>query len=79
MSWISLDKAKGLESKFDYVKVEQSKTGIPYVEVPKEKLIQFLKFIKEDPNYSFKMFIDWTVIDHGQKENPRFQGVLILF
>jgi len=79
MSWISLDKAKGLETKFDYITVQQSKTGYTYLEVPKEKLIPFLKFLKEDPDYSFKMFIDWTVIDHGEKEDPRFQGILILY
>jgi len=77
MSWISEDKLKKLQAKFDYVKIVDNPQA-SVIEVPKENLIEFLKFLKEDPEYQFKMFIDWTVIDHGKKADPRFQGVLIL-
>ncbi len=78
MSWIKLEKANKLKDKFDFVEVKDS-NGYVSVEVPKEKLINFLEFLKSDPDFAFKMFIDWTIIDHGPKENPRFQGVLILY
>ena len=78
MAWISLEKAKKLEERFGYPKVSEGK-GVVWVEVPKDKFIEFLSFLKEDPEYQFKMFIDLTIIDHGEKENPRFQGVVILF
>ena len=78
MAWISLEKAKKLEERFGYPKVSEGK-GVLSVEVPKDKFIEFLTFLKEDPEYQFKMFIDLTIIDHGEKENPRFQGVVILF
>jgi len=78
MAWISLEKAKTLEERFGYPKVSEGK-GVVSVEVPKDKFIEFLTFLKEDPEYQFKMFIDLTIIDHGEKENPRFQGVVILF
>jgi NADH-quinone oxidoreductase subunit C/D len=78
MAWISLEKAKKLEERFGYPKVSEGK-GVVSVEVPKDKFIEFLTFLKEDPEYQFKMFIDLTIIDHGEKENPRFQGVVILF
>jgi NADH-quinone oxidoreductase subunit C/D len=78
MAWISLEKAKKLEERFGYPKVLEGK-GVVSVEVPKDKFIEFITFLKEDPEYQFKMFIDLTIIDHGEKENPRFQGVVILF
>ena len=78
MSWITFDKAKKLEEKFPYAKVNDT-NGYVSVEVPKENLIEFLKFLKEDPEYQFKMFIDLTIIDHDVKSDPRFQGVIILF
>jgi NADH:ubiquinone oxidoreductase 27 kD subunit len=78
MAWISLEKAKKLEKRFGYPKVSEGK-GVVSVEVPKDKFIEFLTFLKEDPEYQFKMFIDLTIIDHGEKEEPRFQGVVILF
>jgi len=78
MAWISLEKAKTLEEIFGYPKVSEGK-GVVSVEVPKDKFIEFLTFLKEDPEYQFKMFIDLTIIDHGEKENSRFQGVVILF
>ncbi|MDQ7055483.1 MAG: NADH-quinone oxidoreductase subunit D [Persephonella sp.] len=79
MSWITLDKIKKLQERFDFVQINESDKGFHSVEVPKENFKEFLKFLKEDPDYRFKMFIDWTIIDHGQKADPRFQGVLILF
>jgi NADH-quinone oxidoreductase subunit C/D len=78
MAWISLEKAKKLEERFGYPKVSEGK-GVVSVEVPKDKFIEFLTFLKEDLEYQFKMFIDLTIIDHGEKENPRFQGVVFLF
>ena len=77
MPWISEEKLKKLQEKFNFVKILDNPQA-PVIEVPKENLIDFLKFLKEDPEYQFKMFIDWTVIDHGKKADPRFQGVLIL-
>ncbi|WP_456465834.1 NADH-quinone oxidoreductase subunit D [Persephonella sp.] len=79
MSWITLDKISKLKEKFDFVQINENEKGFHSVELPKENLKQFLKFLKDDPDYSFKMFIDWTIIDHGAKADPRFQGVLILF
>ncbi len=78
MSWISLEKAEKLKQRFGYVTVNEN-NGYVTVEVPKENLIEFLKFLKEDPEYQFKMFIDLTIIDHDVKSDPRFQGVVILF
>jgi NADH-quinone oxidoreductase subunit C/D len=78
MAWISLERAKTLEERFGYPKVSEGK-GVVSIEVPKDKFIEFLTFLKEDPEYQFKMFIDLTIIDHGEKEEPRFQGVVILF
>lgn len=79
MSWISVEKAKKLEERFGYPKVSQDKSGVVSVEVPKDKFIEFLKFLKENKEYDFRMFLDLTIIDHGEKEDPRFQGVVILF
>ncbi|WP_293445935.1 NADH-quinone oxidoreductase subunit D [Persephonella sp.] len=79
MSWITLDKISKLKEKFDFIQINENEKGFHSVELPKENLKQFLRFLKDDPDYSFKMFIDWTIIDHGAKADPRFQGVLILF
>jgi len=75
MSWISLDKAKKLEEQFTYVKVGNNNEYV-YIEVPKKNLIEFLTFLKESPDYQFKMFIDLTIVDHDVKSDPRFHIIL---
>ena len=76
MTWIALDKANKINSVFD-VKVGSYKDNV-WVEVDKGDLINLLKFLKEDPDFSFKMFIDFTIVDYPY-HNPRFQGVYILY
>ncbi|NPA52855.1 MAG: NADH-quinone oxidoreductase subunit D [Aquificae bacterium] len=78
MSWISVEKAEKLKQKFENLTIEEN-NGYLTVETPKENLINLLKTLKEDPEYQFKMFIDFTIIDHDTKSNPRFQGVYILY
>lgn len=76
MTWITLDKAEKINSFFN-VKIESYKDNV-WVEVEKDNLINLLKFLKEDPDFSFKMFIDFTVVDYLY-HNPRFQAVYILY
>lgn len=76
MTWITLDKAERINSVFD-VKIGSYKDNV-WVEVEKDNLINLLKFLKEDPDFSFKMFIDFTVVDYPY-HNPRFQAVYILY
>ena len=76
MTWITLDKAKRINSVFN-VKIGSYKDNV-WVEVEKDNLINLLRFLKEDPDFSFKMFIDFTVVDYPY-HNPRFQAVYILY
>jgi len=76
LTWITLDKAKRINSVFN-VKIESYK-DIVWVEIEKDNLIDLLKFLKEEPDFSFKMFIDFTVVDYPY-HNPRFQAVYILY
>jgi len=76
LTWITLDKAEKINSFFN-VKIESYKDNV-WVEVEKDNLINLLKFLKEDPDFSFKMFIDFTVVDYLY-HNPRFQAVYILY
>lgn len=76
MTWITLDKAKRINSVFN-VKIGNYKDNV-WVEVEKDNLINLLRFLKEDPDFSFKMFIDFTVVDYPY-HNPRFQAVYILY
>lgn len=76
MTWITLDKAKRINSVFN-VKIGNYKDNV-WVEIEKDNLINLLKFLKDDPDFSFKMFIDFTVVDYPY-HNPRFQAVYILY
>jgi len=76
LTWITLDKAKRINSVFN-VKIGNYKDNV-WVEVEKDNLINLLRFLKEDPDFSFKMFIDFTVVDYPY-HNPRFQAVYILY
>jgi len=76
LTWITLDKAKRINSVFN-VKIGSYKDNV-WVEIEKDNLINLLRFLKEDPDFSFKMFIDFTVVDYPY-HNPRFQAVYILY
>ncbi|EEP59929.1 NADH dehydrogenase (quinone) subunit D [Sulfurihydrogenibium yellowstonense] len=76
MTWITLDKAKRINSVFN-VKIGSYKDNV-WVEIEKDNLINLLRFLKEDPDFSFKMFIDFTVVDYPY-HSPRFQAVYILY
>mgnify|MGYP001061011676 CR=1 FL=1 len=76
MAWINLEKAHRINSAYT-VKVGNYKDNV-WVEVEKDNLIGLLKFLKEDPNFSFKMFIDFTIVDYPH-HNPRYQAVYILY
>jgi NADH-quinone oxidoreductase subunit C/D len=76
LTWITLDKAKRINSVFN-VKIGNYKDNV-WVEIEKDNLINLLKFLKDDPDFSFKMFIDFTVVDYPY-HNPRFQAVYILY
>jgi len=76
LTWITLDKAKRINSVFN-VKIGSYKDNV-WVEIEKDNLINLLRFLKEDPDFSFKMFIDFTVVDYPY-HSPRFQAVYILY
>lgn len=75
--WIDLEKVEALKSAFPSLKAYTYKDVVS-VEVDYSSLKDFLKFIKDSPDYSFKMFIDFTVVDH-YPAYPRFEAVYILF
>ncbi len=77
MIWLKLDKVGGLKSVFPNLIIENYK-DIVSVEINKKNLIDFLKYLKDNPDYSFKMFIDFTVVDYPL-HNPRFQAIYILY
>lgn len=77
MNWINPQKVDNLKSTFPSLKILKSENSVS-VEIEKEKLVDFLNYIKQDPEYSFKMFIDFTVVDYPFHK-PRFQGVYILY
>ena len=77
MIWINPQKVDNLKSTFPSIKIFKDENSVS-VEIEKERLIELLKFIKEEPEYSFKMFIDFTVVDYPFHK-PRFQGVYILY
>lgn len=77
MIWINPQKVDNLKSTFPSLKILKSENSVS-VEIEKEKLVDFLNYIKQDPEYSFKMFIDFTVVDYPFHK-PRFQGVYILY
>lgn len=75
--WIDQGKVDALKSAFPYLKVYKYKDVVS-VEIDSKHLKDFLTFLKEDPAYSFRMFIDFTVVDHYPSA-PRFEAVYILF
>ncbi|MCX7761073.1 MAG: NADH dehydrogenase (quinone) subunit D [Hydrogenothermaceae bacterium] len=75
--WIEKQKVEELKKLFSSVEVYEYR-DVVWVEVDTQYIKNFLKFLKEDPNYSFKMFVDFTVVDHPL-HNPRFQAVYILY
>lgn len=75
--WIDLQKVEALKQAFPSLKV-YSYGDVVSVEIEKNQIKDILKFLKEDPNFSFKMFIDFTVVDH-YPANPRFEAVYILY
>ncbi len=77
MPWIKREKAEKLKDKFPSIKIYQYQDNI-FVEIEKEYLKDFLKYLRDNPDYSFKMFIDFTCVDYPLHK-PRFQGVYILF
>ncbi|WP_297887256.1 NADH dehydrogenase (quinone) subunit D [Sulfurihydrogenibium sp.] len=77
MLWINLQKAESLRSAFPTLKIKEYKNATT-VEIEKEKILDLLKYLKENSEYSFKMFIDFTVVDYPL-HNPRFQAVYILY
>ncbi|WP_028950872.1 NADH dehydrogenase (quinone) subunit D [Sulfurihydrogenibium subterraneum] len=77
MIWINPQKVDNLKSTFPSIKIFKDENSVS-VEIEKERLIDLLKFLKEEPEYSFKMFIDFTVVDYPFHK-PRFQGVYILY
>ncbi|MCX7738875.1 MAG: NADH dehydrogenase (quinone) subunit D [Hydrogenothermaceae bacterium] len=75
--WIDQGKVDALKYTFPYLKVYKYKDVVS-VEIDTKHLKDFLTFLKEDPAYSFRMFIDFTVVDH-YPSTPRFEAVYILF
>lgn len=75
--WINREKIENLAKVYPSLKAFEYKDVI-WVEVESKAFKDFLKFLKEDPSYSFKMFIDFTIVDYPLHD-PRFQGVYILY
>ncbi len=77
MLWINTQKADSLKSVFNTLKITHHKNATT-LEIEKDSILNLLKYLKENPEFSFKMFIDFTVVDYPL-HNPRFQGVYILY
>ncbi len=77
MTWLKLEKAERLKYVFPSLLIENYKDVVS-VEINKENLLDFLKYLKDNSDYSFKMFIDFTIVDYPLHD-PRFQGVYILY
>jgi NADH-quinone oxidoreductase subunit C/D len=75
--WINTQKADSLKSVFPNLKITHHKNATT-LEIEKDSILNLLKYLKENPEFSFKMFIDFTVVDYPL-HNPRFQGVYILY
>lgn len=75
--WIDLQKVEALKSAFPSLKAYTYK-DIVSVEVEVSSVKQLLIYLKDSPEYSFKMFIDFTIVDHYPAV-PRFEAVYILY
>jgi len=75
--WIDKNKLEIVKKSFPDVKVEEYENAV-FIHVKKDKLIDFLKFLKEAEELQFKMFIDFTCVDYPF-HTPRFLGVYFLF
>lgn len=76
---------KDLAKQSEYIKENFQATESHYIDrdnliiyVKKDNIINFLKFIKEDKNLSFKQLIDLFGADLLGKRNPRFEVIYIL-
>ncbi len=76
MPWTK-EKLEKLTDHFPDVKIK-FENDIYFFEIKKDNLIQFLTFLKETPDFEYKMFIDMSCIDYPL-HRPRFQAVYILY
>ncbi len=77
MPWIKREKAEKIKEHYPSIKIHQYKDNI-FIEIEKKQLKELLKFLRDSPDYLFRMFIDLTCVDYPLHK-PRFQGVYILY
>lgn len=75
MPWMNLATRERIKTVFKDLHIQADEKGVR-LEVPKSKLLDFLKHLKEREGY--RHFIDFTCIDFPEHPH-RFQGVYILY
>ncbi len=75
MPWARGEEFTQLKERFEGLEIEEKPT-LTALHVPKARLIELLKALKEERGY--KLFIDHSVVDFPDKK-PRFQAFYILY
>ncbi|MCS7277289.1 MAG: NADH-quinone oxidoreductase subunit D [Aquificaceae bacterium] len=75
MPWAKGEEFLELKQRFEGLEIEEKPT-ITALHIPKGKLIELLKTLKEEKGY--KLFIDHSVVDFPDRK-PRFQAFYILY
>ena len=75
MPWLSEKRGEEIKTKYPDIKINRHEHAVSF-EVEREKLKEFLRFLKEEEG--FKHFVDITCIDFPD-EKERFQGIYNLY
>jgi len=77
LPWLDIEKAEKLKTAFPHIQIQKNKDILSIIS-NQDNIISVLKFLKEDKDFQFKMFIDMTAVDY-LLNNPRFEIVIILY
>jgi NADH-quinone oxidoreductase subunit C len=69
-----------LQARFaDQIEETHSKLGDDTAVLKRDRLVELLTFLRDDPDLAFNLPIDLTVVDWYQKREPRFEVVYHLY
>jgi NADH-quinone oxidoreductase subunit C len=69
-----------LQARFaDQIEETHSKLGDDTAVLKRDRLVDVLTFLRDDPDLAFNLPIDLTVVDWYQKREPRFEVVYHLY
>jgi NADH-quinone oxidoreductase subunit C len=69
-----------LQARFaDQIEETHSKLGDDTAVLKRDRLVEVLTFLRDDPDLAFNLPIDLTVVDWYQKREPRFEVVYHLY